>query len=211
MFLAAGINSQPESWSDWPNRVIPIVNLRQDWRAQATFYATTALTVGINEEERVETTADILKAYSGVETHAWGHSNGTRVILDGWKAAGCPKLATVHLLCGACDSDFDANGINTGLIGGEIGNVFVYVADCDHAMRIENTFAGRTVFGLPPSHAPLGLAGPKNVAPAVQDRVHLFAWTGYDHSTCWDANHFGSTITQVMTLAEMYAPKIAHT
>lgn len=200
--MSEGINNQPESWSDFLNRMSPIVNLRGDWRADGIYYATSALTVGANEPERVQTCANKLKAYSPVETHVMGHSNGTRVILDGWLAAGRPPLATVHLLCGACDADFDANGINAGLLEGLIGDVFVYVASEDEAMRIEDTFVGKPIFDLPENHQPLGLAGAKNINPAVASRVHRIDWIGFGHSTCWNEQNFMATVFQVLNLAE---------
>lgn len=212
--MAEGINNQPESWDDWLNRIIPIVNQRADWRGQGTFYATTALTVEANEPERVQTFADILKAYPGVEAHAIGHSNGTRVVLDGWKACDPiasrrPKLTTVHLLCGACDADCDANGINAGILGGTLGDVFIYVAKDDMAMRVEDTIVGKTLFDLPEGHVPLGLAGPRNLNPLAASQVHVIEWPDFGHSTCWDEGHFNDTVTQIITLAEMYSASSA--
>lgn len=208
--MSEGIGNDPQSWNDWLNRVIPILNQRGDWRAQGDFYAANALDVGQGEGQRVQTFADILRAYPGVECHGWGHSNGTRVVLDGWAATGPdvrtrPRLTTVHLLCGACDADCDANGINAGLLAGTLGDVFIYVADQDEAMRIEDTLPGKALFQLPFGHRPLGLAGPENVNPAVGERVHVIHWPAYGHSTCWDADHFSGTVTQVMSLAEQYS------
>lgn len=200
--MSEGIGNQPEAWSDFLNRMVPIVNQRGDWRGQGVYYATNALTVGANEGERVQTCGNILKSYPGLELHGMGHSNGTRVILDGWQAAGRPPIATIHLLCGACDADCDSNGINDGLLSGLIGDVFVYVATQDEAMRIENTLAGKALFQLPLGHQPLGLAGPQNVNPAVMSRIHVIDWTGFGHSTCWDDQHFDATVAQILDMAE---------
>lgn len=204
LVMSEGINNDPQSPKDFLNRMAPIVNQRGDWRADGIYYATDAVTVGVNEGLRVQTAADKFKAYSGLETHAMGHSNGTRVILDGWIAAARPPLASVHLLCGACDADCDFNGLNAGLDQGLIGDAFIYVASEDEAMVAEDTMPGAILFGLPFGHKPLGLAGPKNVRPSIlsSGRLHVISWTGYGHSTCWDDAHFMSTVLQVMSLAE---------
>lgn len=207
MIGSEGINNQPESWKDFLNPFIAIVNQRDDWRMQGVFYDTNAVTVEANEGERVQTFANIVKAYDGREIHAMGHSNGSRVVLDGWKlcdaiASRRPKLTTVHLLCGACDSDCDANGINAGILGGTIGDVFIYVAGKDSAMRLEDTLLGKALFELPEGHVPLGLDGPTNVNPLCVSHIHVIDWEDYDHSTCWEPNFFNMTVLQVMTLAE---------
>lgn len=202
MSMAEGIANQPEAWSDWCNQVGPVFNKRGDWRSAPIFYATTALTVELHEGERVQTFAKILSAYGGIETHAMGHSNGTRVILDGWITAGRPPLKTIHLLNGACDADCITNGINEGLQSGALGEVYIYWGGKDFAMRAEDTWLGTKLFDLPDGHQPMGLAGPLNVDPAVANRVHVTKWDEYDHSTCFDADHFNITLETIITNAE---------
>lgn len=211
MLLVEGINNDPQSWNDWPNRVAPMVNERSgesaDWKAQGLLYGTDALTVGVSEAERVQTFADMLKSYAGAEIHAWAHSNGTRVVASALPLAPQVKIKTLHLLCGALDADFESNGLNAALRSGQVEHIYAYIATEDSAMRVENTVPGDLLFGIPLGHKPLGLAGPTNVDPNFIARVHVIDWTGYDHSTCWDDAHFDGTVDQVMTLAEAAAPR----
>jgi hypothetical protein len=198
MFLIPGINTDPQSWTCWPNPFAPRVNQRGgEWRAQPMLYETT--TVDTHEEERIQTCANLLKAYEGCEIHVTMHSNGNRVGVGGWNAAGRPKVKTLHMLCGACDADFETLGLNQGLLDGTIEQVFCYVAGSDSAMKIEDTLPGDLLFGIPLGHKPLGLDGPRNY---TSGRVHVIRWAGYDHSTCWDEQHFDGTVEQIMASSE---------
>ena len=202
--IAPGVNNWGSIFGDsrdWPVQLSIWINTKTPFKAQAQFYFTTPLTVDWNQKRRSKSFGEIVRAYSdaGFRVNLVGHSNGTRVILDGLRAADWPTVATIHLLMGACDADFNRNGLNWALRENKVERVISYIADNDMAMRCEDTLIGLRLFGLPWKDKPLGLVGPVNVDPSIPEsrrpEVHL---AGYGHSTCWDAGHLQNTIQMVL-------------
>lgn len=205
IFFEHGINSVPSSWRDWVNRAIAHTHLNTPYKAQTLAYFTTALTVFWREEERSKAFGKMIRWYS---VNDWdiiivGHSNGTRVVLEGMSLAGFPKIKAVHLVCGACNANFETNGINTALRKGSLEKVFVYAGGKDMAMKIENTLMGRMLFDVT---KPLGLKKEcqtiannnfyfaRNVSLTHAEQVSELEWSEYGHSTCWLPNHFEQTM-----------------
>lgn len=189
-----GINSVPSSWRDWVNRAIAYTHLKTDFRAQSLFYFTTALTVFVRERSRSRAFADLLLKYAkaGWEIHLVGHSNGTRVLLEGLRLANWPAIKNVHLVCGACDCNFERLGLNNALYTGKIEKAFVYRGAKDWAMKIENTMPGKFIFNIP--DRPLGLSGPTNVRQSLKEVVVETVWPDYGHSDCWLPANFEKTM-----------------
>jgi hypothetical protein len=129
------------------------------------------------------------------------HSEGTATGLRALKLAGWPRIEEMHLICGAADSDFHANGLNVALLSGRIGKVFVYVAGQDKAMKLENSYPGAICFGLQTGGQPLGLEGPTNQSSLVDRDVKLIKWKTYGHSTCFLPSHFDSTMREIVRSA----------
>lgn len=106
--------------------------------------------------------------------------------------AGWPKIESVHMVCGACDADFSSNGLNSALLSGKIVKVYVYNACNDMAMKWENFLFGKLLFGI--KTAPLGLIGPQRVGCLPNEKLQVIWWPRFGHSTCWDSDHFESTM-----------------
>lgn len=202
-----GISNVASSWRTWPNRGIAWAHNHTGFRAQGLFYFTGPLTVWWRRRLRARAFASLVKSYKDEQwrVHAVGHSNGTAVILDGLRRAGWPRTETLHLVCGACDSDFERNGLNWALANGRVGRVFVYVAGRDRAMWWESLLLGRLLFGIRRRSRPLGLSGPTNVRPSFvnqqlssANRVVRVDWNKFGHSTCWRAGNFERTMELVM-------------
>lgn len=191
-----GINSVPSDWRDWTNRAIEYINTSTPYKADSLEYFATALNVRC-EKGRTLSFAKKLRAYSVDDWNIIGvaHSNGTRIWTGGWKLAGWPRIKTLHLVCGACDSNFERLGINSALYSGKVSEIFAYTAGKDWAMKIENTLLGRFLFDL--SNQPLGLVGPQMVRDTVRQRVRWVTggkWKEYGHSDCWLPENFESTM-----------------
>jgi hypothetical protein len=199
MLCVPGINDNPELWSSWPNEVCPMINILDGWKSQPFHYVTNEFTVDVDESGRSQTFADLIKAYpmAAVDMHIMAHSNGTRVSVSGIQLASVP-INTLHLICGAIDADFGANGINALLSNGLVKKVFVYWGGQDQAMRLEHTIAGKLLFDLPEGHQPLGLSGPLNVNPSVADRVIVKEWPSFDHSTAFETVNLLGTVREVI-------------
>lgn len=204
MLLVPGINQDVASLSSWPNRSAPFFNARDDWKTQALMYQTVGVLANLGESERVETLARILTDYGGIAglgLHGSAHSNGTRVHVSAIQEAGAAcHIKTLHLMCGAIDADYQANGLNELLLKGRIDHVYNYRAGKDQAMKLENTLVGKALFGLTiPEHS-LGLIGPLNVNPIIQDqgRVHIVEWPEFDHSTCFEDVNLNATLQQLL-------------
>lgn len=172
------------------------INKLPDWKSHAYPYITNEFTVEIDEMKRAEELGKLLVSYNGCfRLHMMAHSNGTRVVVSAIQYSKV-QLETLHLICGAIDADFDKNGINDLMMLGRIKNVFVYWAEKDSALRIENTLPGKVLFELPITSQPLGLSGPLKVNQL--DKVKIISWPDFDHSTCWEADNLSNTVDQVI-------------
>jgi hypothetical protein len=125
------------------------------------------------------------------------HSEGTATALRALDIAGWPAIDEMHLLCGACDSNFIKNGLHRAILENRIRKVFVYFADRDAAMKLEDTYLGSLCFGLQTAGTPLGLKGPVNNF-YWNGYVQVNHWPHYGHSTCWDSKHFEKTMQQIV-------------
>jgi pimeloyl-ACP methyl ester carboxylesterase len=204
--VAPGINNWGSifgDWRDWPTRFSVWVNTRgaSYIRCQAFFYFTTFLTVWLMQRTRARSFSKLIRDYiaAGYKVHLVGHSNGTRVVLDALRMADWPEVETVHLVNGACDADFERNGLNHALTHDRVKKIFCYIADDDKAMKFEDTAVGLMLFGIGWNDVPLGLGGPRNVVPKFQNtRVVEEHWPRYGHSDCWVPANFDATMRQLM-------------
>ena len=192
---------------DWPVEAPVYVNsnpacLFHGVRSQSFMYMTTALTVSFMQKYRSESLSRLIAAYSrlGYPIHLFGHSNGTRVILDALRYGSWPSVQSLHLICGACDGDWQSNGLNAAMMTGRVKRCFVYMAGKDGAMHVENTLLGKLLFGIGLKDKPLGLTGPANVVMSLREQMKrdTIVWPNYDHSTCWEPIYFKSTMAELV-------------
>lgn len=208
VFLIRGIAGHPSDQQEWEYRAADHVILKPHIPARAISYSTSFLTVWRRRQWRARRFSKVLRKYTTQDwrVHIIAHSEGTVVALDSMKLAGWPRVESVQLVCGACDSDFERNGLNGAIRTEKIGKVFCYTAGRDWAMRWENLVLGRVLFGIPERSWPLGLVGPRNVSsmPLLQEKVVEVAdspWDGYGHSTCWTGDKFDRTMRELLANA----------
>lgn len=192
-------------WKNWPNQAI--VSIHQtgadnglDWRAQTLTYFTGPVFAGLTRHKRAKNLSKLIRAYS---VKNWNivivaHSEGTATVLQALKDAGWPKVQALHLLCGACDANFNRNGLNGAILQGKIDSVHVYVADKDKAMRLEDTILGHWFFGIRTKDLPLGLSGPRSMTLVSQKATTVHHWKNYGHSDCWLQDNFKGTMTELI-------------
>jgi predicted alpha/beta hydrolase family esterase len=194
-------------WKNWPNQSIAWINEFAaehglDWWSQTLTYFSTPLTAGASREHRAAQFARLLRAYS---VRDWqivlvAHSEGAATVLRALPLAGWPNIQSVHLVCGACDSNFNTNNLNWAIRNSKVGRVVCYVSGMDTAMELENTWLGKMAFFLNMKNAPLGLDGPTNVGFGLMgSRVIVEKWPSYGHSDCWnEGGNFESTMLQLV-------------
>lgn len=186
-------------WKNWPNQACAWINQNTPHKSQTLTYFIGPILAGLTRRWRARNFAKLIQQYRGSD---WkkiiiAHSEGTATVLLALKLAGWPAIEELHLVCGAADADFNANGLNMALASGKIGRVHVYVAGQDAAMRLEDTYAGSLCFGLQTGGQPLGLKGPENASPTAWARTRVHHWHAYGHSTCWRPRKFNETMEQL--------------
>ncbi len=198
--LLSVLNSLFGSWrSNWPNEAIVKIHQETPCKAQTLLYTTIPLLAGLTRRWRAMQFAKLIKSYKGWNIHIIAHSEGTATVLSALRHLDWPDVETLHLLNGAADANFERNGLNSALCHNRIGKVFVYIADKDVAMKIEDTAIGLLMFGISWNDLPLGLSGAKNVAQGLWDcRVIQKHWKNYGHSTCFEPKRFDSTMLQII-------------
>jgi pimeloyl-ACP methyl ester carboxylesterase len=198
--LLSVIASMSGDWGvNWPNKAIVNIHKNTPCKAQTLLYATIPLLAALTRRWRARQLGKLLTAYKGCKIHIVGHSEGTATVLEALRLLDWPEVETLHLVCGACDSNYERNGLNFALRHNRIEKVFVYVADKDNAMKWEDTIIGLLMFGISWNDLPLGLSGAKNVAQGLWDtRVIQSHWERYGHSDCWTPHYFDSTMLQII-------------
>jgi hypothetical protein len=198
--------SGPGNITDWVRRAVTFTHVGEQHKAEAIECCCSPFTRPFREDQQAKHFARVLHEYTdqGWQIICVGHGHGAAVILDGLKRADWPKVEALHLVCPACEADFDRNGLNGALSNGRVGRVFVYCAWRDWVLRLAHPFSN-----LRRGHRSLGLHGTVKVAASVQDRVALLWWRYFSHSSCWRPKHFTRTMTNILfpsmpTLEGMY-------
>lgn len=187
-------------WGQWPNQAVAWIHQHTPHKAQTLTYFTGPILAGATRQWRAKQFAKLIQAYAGWKIVLVCHSEGTATGLRALKMRGCPSVAVVHLICGAADSDFSANGLNRELaVEDSVGKAIVYIAGKDKAMKLEDSCIGSLFFGLQTAGQPLGLNGPTNVSAAAAARVEVIRWPDSGHSACWEPHNFEYTMRQILS------------
>jgi pimeloyl-ACP methyl ester carboxylesterase len=149
------------------------------------------------QKSRAAKLADLLRAYAGWQINLIGHSNGADVIVDCLRdygrastpcAPGLPCIEYLHLVCAACEADFNRNGLNLALAQGRVVNITNYRGTKDYSLALAHSWPGKLL-----GYGTLGLSGPIDAAKCLDIR-----WDNYGHSTCWNNAHFPRTMAHFL-------------
>lgn len=184
-----GILTVPGDADNWSGRAVTRTHNVTERRAEKVEYFSSVLTRPLFQRTRAEKLARTIDYYFDWDRRLIGHSNGCDVILDALKLRGWPRVEELHLVCAACEADFNKNGLNEAILSRCVGRVFVYIAEKDQALRWARTLPGK-LFGF----GTLGLSGPVNEAPETNDRVAQLEWPNLGHSDCWSDKLFERTM-----------------
>lgn len=170
-------------------------------KAMPCEYFCTALLRAFFNRQRAQKLADQMRSMNGGHLHnIIAHSNGADVVCDSLRWHSLPAINHIHLICGACEADFNKNGLNRQLSSGNVGRVVVYVAGRDRALALAHSWLGHVL-----GYGTLGLKGPTNILPSVADKVSvrsLEPWCIYGHSDCWSDDNFLRTMQELTNQTE---------
>lgn len=183
-------------WKQWPNEAVAWIHKNTPHKAQTLTYFCGPVLAAATRTFRAKQFAKLILKYKcdGWRIVMVCHSEGTATALRALRVADWPVVDELHLVCGACDSDFNNNGLNVAMLKDRVKNVMCYVAGKDVPMKIEDTYVGSLCFGLQTAGTPLGLKGPVSVADAVKSRVGVIHWPAYGHSDCFLPKNFEDTM-----------------
>ncbi len=164
-------------------------------RCHAVQYHCGIIGRAFGQKERCAILQQLLGEYETWQKIIVGHSNGCAVALEGLRLAGWPRIESLHLVSGACEADFNRNGLNVALVAGRIGKAYVYCAGKDMALRLARQPLAKIL-----GYGTMGL-GPKNINPVLgPGRVTTIddgPWKAYGHSSMWADTEFDTTARMV--------------
>jgi pimeloyl-ACP methyl ester carboxylesterase len=191
-----GILVVPGASRNWDGRAVTHTHTWSDYRAEKVEYWCGPVSRAFGQKERAEKLYRTISYYDGKDWQRVlvGHSNGSDVILTMLRERQwMPRIDALHLVCAATCSDFERNGLNSLLIRGKVGQVFIYVAGKDLVLRLASLRLARML-----GYGTLGLHGPKNVSKYAAERVTTIndgVWKSFGHSDCWNDVHFNGTMS----------------
>lgn len=186
-----GINDVPGSIHSWNGHAVTRTHLQSGLgKAEKVEYLCGPLTRRFWQQDRADRVQLLLRAYHDWPVNLVGHSNGAAVSLLALQNFGWPKIKHLHLISGACEADFDKNGLNSALRMGQVEKLHVYVAGKDAALQKADSWYGRLL-----GYGVLGLRGPVNMHPDIADRVHIITEPDYGHSDWFLDANFDKTMT----------------
>lgn len=188
-----GIMNLPGASRNWTGRAVTWTHLHSEARAEKCEYFTGPIGRAFGQRERETKLFRTLEYYQDWDVHLVGHSNGCAVILQGMQRHPYfTPILSLHLVCGACEADFDKNGLNSFLADNRVGHVTVYCAGEDRALRFARFKIAQMI-----GYGGLGFSGPLNVRADVASKVKVVdrsPWDWYGHSTCFQDDRFDGTM-----------------
>jgi pimeloyl-ACP methyl ester carboxylesterase len=200
--LVNGINTFPGCSTNWNGRGVTWLHVNTEAKAEKIEYFCGPIGRAFGQKDRALKLNLTLNFYRDWENHVVGHSNGAAVALAMMRDyRKWPDLEHLHLVCGACEADFEKNGLNHWMREGRVRRVTIYIGGKDWALRLAHSLPARIL-----GYGVMGLHGPLNVADDVAERVGIVRespWNHFGHSTCWSARCFNTTME---TLSGELAP-----
>ncbi len=196
-----GILNRPGDAHAWTDRAAAWVNANTNFKGEKFEYFAGILTRRLFQSAHAQDLAEEIAVFQDSELVLVGHSNGCDLILRALRILFFDLLSkfrwtpikAIHLISGACEPDFQKNGLNDLLSTNLVGDVTIYIGGQDshfaHPMwlaRQSQRFIGWAGLG----YGTLGATGPENLLDSIRGRVHLVGQPCYDHSTWFAPGHF---------------------
>jgi pimeloyl-ACP methyl ester carboxylesterase len=190
-----GILNFPGASDNWTDRGVTWVQTKTEHRAEKFEYLCFVVSRRLSLDRWAKNLSALVAHYAGRDIALVAHSNGCELVCRMLQISGV-HIRRVHLISGACSPDFYKNGLNEALRENRVGEVVVHVAEKDLPMRIANV--SRYLIGwLGLGYGTLGLNGPTNIDPAVQERVTVVREPNFGHSTWFEPQHFDDLMMTV--------------
>lgn len=193
-----GILTSPGAANEWTDRAVQWFNMNApDGVVADKFeYYSPALLRRFFQRGHIDNLAEVIANYGGARLHLVGHSNGCELIAQALRYTSAP-IASVHLIAGAVDRDFNTNGLSLRLLRGQVKRVVCY---CSHGDNVLKYFARPSqIFGfLGLGYGDLGLRGPTGVQATAGCTVETYWRETYGHSDWFANEHFGETMNRIM-------------
>lgn len=184
-----GILSFPGASRNWTGRAVTWTHIHTPHKAEKVEYLAGPVSRLLGQSARAGKLRRTLDFYEGWQIHLIGHSNGCDVILDALRdraAAGdLPVIHSLHLISAASSADFDATGLNEFVASRRVRHVHVWIAGCDTALTLADTFTGRAL-----GYGALGRSGPMNSRVSFE-QIHRPA---FGHSDWFSDENFDATM-----------------
>lgn len=188
-----GIMNDPGAAHGWNDRAVTWIQTRTEAEAEKFKYFCDIIFRRLFQFGHARDLAEMISDYAGREIHLVGHSNGCDLICRALNITET-KVAGVHLLSGACDADFQLNGLNVCMAAGQVDFIYCYVAGQDFAMKCAS-LSQRFLRWLGLGYGILGFAGPKSVA--FTTRVRTITENSFGHSTWFLPENFDRTMERI--------------
>lgn len=189
-----GIMCWPGSFRLWNAEAVTWFQLR-GFQAESIRYLCGPIGRAFRQQSRIDVVTHFLEVYQGRQIHLVGHSNGCDLAVRSLAQSGV-RVESLHLVAGACEADFAANGLNEALQSNRLGRCLVYRGGKDRALALAHTLPGRLL-----GYGTLGLSGPLQVDAGIRDRVGEIVWPAFGHSTCWLPEHSDTTFRHFLPAA----------
>jgi hypothetical protein len=192
-----GIRCRPSDAAEWECRATDFVENNRLGYAEAYRYGCPAVLRWALQPIYVHNVAALLRRRSPYYPRivAAGHSNGCDILCQVLRKNADLRVDELHLVAAATPSDFDTNGLNDAIGGGQVKRVHLYCSPVDRALEFAKLSGGvlsALGFGGDWVYGDLGREGPRNQTDYARART-VVTWERYGHSE-WVNEHFADLI-----------------
>lgn len=203
-----GILQKPSRVDDWDDAAKVWINTHTEHKADAYPYNCPALLRWWGQANRVADVERLVHWYGGETVVSVDHSNGceiaVRMLREGYgrkDMAGYPipdvRVDRLYLIAGACDADFEKNGLNLAVKRGQVNGIRVFASRQDSVLKnwapLSKKLGG--IFGL--GYGNLGYEGPQNMSRAANLITDTTWFEGFGHSTYLNTGRLEQTLEMI--------------
>jgi pimeloyl-ACP methyl ester carboxylesterase len=192
-----GILQRPDGPDDWADAAVAWTQNHARALADRYEYCSPALFRSWGQAKRCKELRRLVEMYRGCRINLVGHSNGCELACRMLRECGDISVDGLHLIAGACDASFEANGLNAALIDGRVGTVHTYGSPNDEVLNKWARWSRWAAKWIGLGYGELGLVGPKEVSPLAMALTHARWQVGYGHSTWFEPDKIEGTLRLV--------------
>jgi hypothetical protein len=195
-----GILNNPGSADNWTDRATVWVHKHTLHGAEKFEYFAGPITRRLFQSKHAKNLAAMIGEFTAdpeIEVVLVGHSNGCDLICRALKLLPFETFKSIHLISPACDANFNSNGLNRSLTFDRVESIYVHVSEKDKAMKFA-ALTGKFLGYFQLGYGTLGLSGPLEVLPNVQERVTCIRYPEFSHSTIFELQNFERLMASIV-------------